>query len=686
MTGVNVANSTHNRIAKASAVIVSLLVICSCADRDPQWRLEYPGRVGMDLERLEEARSSALRGGGSGIVMRAGKVVMSWGSQTRRYDLMSSTKSIGVSALGLALADGHVGLDDAMAKRLDELGDTYEDNAPKDWIDAITLRHIASQTSGFDKPGGLCELSDEPGTVWRYSDCGPNWMADYLTVAYGNDLAELLHERVFLPIGISRDDLKWRENTSREATLRGLARREFSSGISANVRAMALIGELYRRNGEWGGEQILPKDFIRLVKGHDPTHVTLPVADEQERSYGDGSAHYAFLWWNNSDGRISGVPSDTIWSWGLSESFIVVIPSLDIVVVRAGEERAEANSVNYHTGIEEFIRPVVDAVNHGAPYPNSQAISGIDWGDEVSRAAEGSDNWPVTWADDGDLYTAYGDGWGFVPRLAEKLSLGFAKLGGQPPSVVSTNIRSPSGERIGDGATGKKASGLLMIDDVLYMWVRNADEAGKHCQLAWSADRGVTWEWSNWIHQGLGYCVFLNFGKNYEGARDDYVYTYSPDSVSAYVPGDQVVLARVHRTRLRDLSAYEYFAGHGESANPLWTTDFADRRPVFVHQGSCNRLDVVFNPGLDKYMLSMRNLGETGWRPGGDEHWGLYEADSPWGPWTTVFYTKKWDIDPGEAVRIPTKWISADGSQLSIVFSGDDSFSTRTGTLSIQQP
>ena len=46
---------------------------------------------------------------------------------------------------------------------------------------------------------------------------------------------------------------------------------------------------------------------------------------------------------------------------------------------------------------------------------------------------------------------------------------------------------------LGDGAEGRKASGMLMVDGVLYMWVRNAGNAG----LAWSSDRGRSWTWSD---------------------------------------------------------------------------------------------------------------------------------------------------------------------------------------------
>ena len=49
-----------------------------------------------------------------------------------------------------------------------------------------------------------------------------------------------------------------------------------------------------------------------------------------------------------------------------------------------------------------------------APYPPSRMIEGITWHWETHRtAAPGSDLWPVTWAADGHLYTAWGDGGGF---------------------------------------------------------------------------------------------------------------------------------------------------------------------------------------------------------------------------------------------------------------------------------
>jgi hypothetical protein len=321
------------------------------------------------------------------------------------------------------------------------------------------------------------------------------------------------------------------------------------------------------------------------------------------------------------------------------------------------------------------------SVANGAPYPSSAAITGIVWADAatVVHQADGSDTWPITWADDGQQYTAYGDGWGFDPKVPAKLSLGFCKVSGGPPGA-GVNIRSATGEQLGDGRSGKKASGMLMVDGVLYMLVRNADNSGRQSQLAWSADHAATWTWSTWKFAELGYPCFLNFGRNYAGARDGYVYLYSPDTPSAYEETDTLVLARVPKDSIRDRAAYEFLSGPDANGNPTWSSDISQRKAVFTFPGGCNRLDVTYNAPLGRYLLVMRSRAEVG----GKNQFSIYDAPEPWGPWTTVFYTESWDIDPGESVHVPAKWISADGRTCHLVFAGSDSFAVRQFTLIAQ--
>jgi len=463
------------------------------------WEPATPAEMGMNAALLEKARDYALTGGGSGMITRHGRVVLRWGDQKQTYDLKSSTKAIGVTALGLALSDGKIGsLHDLATKYHPEFGAPPEANKDKDWLSEITLFHLATQSAGFDKNGGYTKLLFEPGAKWSYSDGGPNWLAECVTLVYGRDLQELMFERVFGPIGIGCDDLRWRANAYRPKQIEGVLRREFGSGIHANVDAMARIGYLYLRQGRWHDKQIIPSWFVDAARTVPYGIRGLPVVKPED--YGEASAHYGLLWWNNADGAMKNVPRDAYWSWGLYDSLIVVMPSLDIVVARAGKSIGETRTPHY-APIEPFLEPIAQSVKDqgrwpGAPYPPSTVVHDIEWAPVVSirRRADGSDNWPITWADDGNLYAAYGDGWGFEPKTEKKLSLGLARISGEPEDFLGQNIRSTTGERTGQGAAGAKASGMLCVDDVLYMLLRNVGNA----QVAWSDDHARTWHWCDW--------------------------------------------------------------------------------------------------------------------------------------------------------------------------------------------
>ncbi len=203
------------------------------------WVRAKPNEVQLDTAQLEEARQYALTGGGSGYITRGGKLVMSWGDPKKRYDLKSTTKSFGATALGLAVLDGKIALTDKATQHHPTFGIPPASNAETGWIDRITILQLATQTAGFEKPGGYEKLVFEPGTNWSYSDGGPNWLAECVTLAYRQDVDKLMFARVFTPLGITRDDLVWRTNSYRPKEIDGIARREFGSGISANVDAMA---------------------------------------------------------------------------------------------------------------------------------------------------------------------------------------------------------------------------------------------------------------------------------------------------------------------------------------------------------------------------------------------------------------------------------------------------------------
>jgi hypothetical protein len=320
------------------------------------------------------------------------------------------------------------------------------------------------------------------------------------------------------------------------------------------------------------------------------------------------------------------------------------------------------------------------------PYPPSPVIRSIEWAPAASivRQAKDGDNWPVTWGADDAIYTTWGDGTGFVPKVERKLSCGFARVTGTPDVFQGVNIRS-SAEQLGEGRNGKKGWGILSIGGRLYLWFGHADNKGAAMQLAWSDDAAKTWTFADWKFDEFGMIGFVNYGRDYAGAPDEYVYSYSHDGPRADTPADHFVLTRAPKNRLHERQAWQFFERVDERGQPHWTSDIAKRGPVFKHRDACLRSAITYCAPLKRYLWWQQIPQPEGARDRGDTRFaggfGVYDAPQPWGPWTTVYFTEKWDVGPGEHGDFPAKWMSADGRELALVFSGDDAFCVRRANV-----
>ena len=324
------------------------------------------------------------------------------------------------------------------------------------------------------------------------------------------------------------------------------------------------------------------------------------------------------------------------------------------------------------------------------PYPPSPVISDIEWApkDTTVRQAKDGDNWPVTWADDDAMYTTWGDGTGFLPKVERKLSLGFARVTGAPQEFTGANIRSDA-EQLGQGRAGKKGWGMLCIDGALYLWLGHADNKGAMTQLAWSLDHAKTWKFADWKFAEFGMMGFVNFGKNYAGARDDYVYAYTHDHAHADTPADRFIIMRAPKDKMTMRDSWEFFSNLDDKSIPVWSSNITKRGPAFKHRDACLRSAMTYCAPLKRYLWWQQipqppgvanDRGDTRFNGG----FAIYDAPEPWGPWTTAFFTPQWDMGPGEHADFPAKWMSADGLTLHLVFSGEDSFSVRQATVKLR--
>jgi CubicO group peptidase (beta-lactamase class C family) len=646
------------------------------------WPRIAPHDAGFDPARLEELRADlASRRTTALLVLRYGRVALEWyapGADADRphYTASMAKGLVGGGGLLLAVDDRRVAVDDLASKFIP----SWRDDPRKS---RITLRQLATHSSGIEDaeqdgrphaelPGwkgafwrrepdpfsialAQAPLVFEPGTSYQYSNPGMAALGYALTAAYRGaehaDLRRLLSARIMTPLGIPESE--WSIGYGRAYRLDGLDLYAPWGGGSFTPRAVARVGELLLHRGLWQGRSLIRRTSVERAVAAAGTPLPPRTAADPAPAPGLG-------FWSNSDGVWAGVPRDAFAAAGAGHQILLVVPSLDLVAVRMGEALEPGAASYWGPAYERFLRPLAASVARGAPYPPSPAVGSVEFAppESITRSAIDSDNWPITWGDDDAQYTSYGDGFGFEPGTEKKLSLGLARITGPPERYHAENLRSQSAERAGDGRAGPKASGMLMAGGVLYMWVRNTGNA----QLAWSEDRGRTWAWGFKLDTGFGSPAFLNFGANYAGGRDGWVYAYSQDGASAYESDDFLVLARAPKGRLRDRSAWEFFAGTDGAGGPRWTPDIAARQPVFRHVGRCQRVDAVYNPGLRRYLLAL----------GYDHHggWGIFDAPEPWGPWTTVFHTDNWGLGGTHGYRLPAKWISADGRTLWLVFSG----------------
>ena len=95
-------------------------------------------------------------------------------------------------------------------------------------------------------------------------------LAEVLTLRFGEDLREVFKRHVAESIGMDEKQWAWRNNQFRAKTIDGLASREFASGITITHRALARIGYLYLRDGNWNGRQVLSSLFVRLATRPTP--------------------------------------------------------------------------------------------------------------------------------------------------------------------------------------------------------------------------------------------------------------------------------------------------------------------------------------------------------------------------------------------------------------------------------
>ncbi len=270
------------------------------------------------------------------MILRHGRLIASgwWAPYTaeRPHLLYSLSKSFTSTAAGLAAAEGLLNLDDPVISYFPEFEAEITDPGSR----AMLVRHVASMASGHaeetlerafggdpEEPvRGFLRIPPDhaPGTVFAYNQPATYTLAAIVQRVTGQSLTEYLRPRLFDPLGIGET-----------AWLQVPAGRDLGfSGLFAATDAIARLGLLYLRGGEWEGERLLPASWVaEATREH--------IATEEAMVNGSGPdwrRGYGFQFWMSRHGYRGD---------GAFGQFCLVLPEHDVVIATTAEtERMQA--------------------------------------------------------------------------------------------------------------------------------------------------------------------------------------------------------------------------------------------------------------------------------------------------------------------------------------------------------
>ena len=330
------------------------------------------------------------------MVVKHGHVVAEgwWSPHTpeRTRLLYSLSKSFTSTALGFALQEHLVDLDDTVVSLFPEFADEVTDRRSR----SMTLRHLVSMASGHDRDmidealagdphepvrGFMLVPPDrEPGTLFAYSQPCTYTVASVLQRAAGMRLSEYLRPRLFDPLGIG--EVGW-------ATWPP-GREQGFSGLFARTEDVAKLGQLYLQRGRWGGPQLLRERYVELATSRQVGTAHWDGVDWQQG--------YGFQFWMSRHGYRGD---------GAFGQFCLVLPEQDAVVAITGGTEAMQTVLD---DVWEHLLPGLDtdAPDRGAQPTLEKRLDGLRLAACPGHVAPSQwDDWtgrtfPVRAAADGD--------------------------------------------------------------------------------------------------------------------------------------------------------------------------------------------------------------------------------------------------------------------------------------------
>jgi hypothetical protein len=311
----------------------------------------------------------------------------------------------------------------------------------------------------------------------------------------------------------------------------------------------------------------------------------------------------------------------------------------------------------------------------------------------------GGDTWAPAWAADGTIYSPANDTNGFNDVFSSNIN--FNRVDGATIDALKGTTINPMVSYGGAGAGGPdgctwKSGGCLALDGVLYWTIarhkygeQSGDsfkrQPGHDGSIIKSTDGGIHWTrpaQENYDHPmfpgGRFACsYFVNYGRDGHLAVADQSdkYVYATANNGFWDNGDDVILGRVPRSKLPDLSAadWQFYTGGDGTAASSWAASFDKAAKIIDDKDRCGETGAVYLPKQKCYFMVGWYYPDGGGKmPNAVTHtaWNFLVAAHPWGPWRSVG-THDFSPQGFYCPEICPKFTSADGGKLAVFTAGN---------------
>ncbi len=291
-----------------------------------------PQDAGFDAAGLAALEQAVAAGSTqSMMVVKGGKVVFSHGDvgPAEGSYIASVRKSILTIMMGAWVERGVIdpgatlaalGIDDNQG-----LTDAEKSATVRDLIAARSgIYHPASNFSGVTEDGPK-RGDHAPGTYYWYNNWDFNAAGGVFEELTGKDIYEAFGEQIAAPIGLEDFDLAAHRENGKTGDLTQSRFPAYHFFLS--TRDLARIGLLMLREGDWEGEQIVPRDWVE-----ESVSLTTPNEDMNPARYRDSGFGYGYMWWVFDPDHFPAPFHGGYAARGHFGQYIVVLPAGDLVI------------------------------------------------------------------------------------------------------------------------------------------------------------------------------------------------------------------------------------------------------------------------------------------------------------------------------------------------------------------